>query len=745
VRDAPAALDMIAEALAFVVPGDSTGLLDVNSAASDLEGLIATLSPGVWAGSVSALRQLIDAVMDGGAVFTVDAIAGLEEWHASTIDLISALEAGDSPPVPPEAWTSRANRNESSAHVQAGASEEMADPDEAVMSDGTAEITLDLAADEELIAEFHSESLDLLVDIEQGVLKLEENPSESGTIDTIFRAFHTFKGGASILRMEPVAAVAHELETLLDAIRKKRLVINKAIIDVILEGADFLTSTTSAIGERLQGDRTDLTIVVHTASIIDRAKRAVSGELADAAASSLPEVPAAGEPVDEPDAMAMVVWASEEHLPVVNPAAGSKVVVVPAPEAPKASLDFVGNLRQEETGDRRDFQIRSTVGSVKVDTEKLDNLVNLVGELIIAQSMVVEDPAVVGLTSLGLSRSLRELGRVTGELQRNAMSLRMVPVGSVFQKMVRLVRDLGHSTHKSVQLILEGEEVELDRNIVDKIGDPLIHIIRNAVDHGIELPTERVASGKPETGTVRLSATHRRGGICIRIEDDGAGLDAGRILAKAVDLGFVPADANLTENEVFNLIFLAGMSTAAVVTDLSGRGVGMDVVRENIETLRGKIEIESSPGVGTVFTILLPLTLAIIDGLLIGAGDDRYIIPTLSVREAFKLVSDMLSSVHGRSEMIRVRGQQVPLVRLNRCLGIEEHSETSADGIVVVLESGEATRAVLVDQLYGKQEVVIKSIGKIFERQVLVSGGAILSDGRVGLMLDVEKLIKMNF
>ena len=744
-RDAPAALDMIAEALAFVVPGDSTGLLDVNSAASDLEGLIATLSPGVWAGSVSALRQLIDAVMDGGAVFTVDAIAGLEEWHASTIDLISALEAGDSPPVPPEAWTSRANRNESSAHVQAGASEEMADPDEAVMSDGTAEITLDLAADEELIAEFHSESLDLLVDIEQGVLKLEENPSESGTIDTIFRAFHTFKGGASILRMEPVAAVAHELETLLDAIRKKRLVINKAIIDVILEGADFLTSTTSAIGERLQGDRTDLTIVVHTASIIDRAKRAVSGELADAAASSLPEVPAAGEPVDEPDAMAMVVWASEEHLPVVNPAAGSKVVVVPAPEAPKASLDFVGNLRQEETGDRRDFQIRSTVGSVKVDTEKLDNLVNLVGELIIAQSMVVEDPAVVGLTSLGLSRSLRELGRVTGELQRNAMSLRMVPVGSVFQKMVRLVRDLGHSTHKSVQLILEGEEVELDRNIVDKIGDPLIHIIRNAVDHGIELPTERVASGKPETGTVRLSATHRRGGICIRIEDDGAGLDAGRILAKAVDLGFVPADANLTENEVFNLIFLAGMSTAAVVTDLSGRGVGMDVVRENIETLRGKIEIESSPGVGTVFTILLPLTLAIIDGLLIGAGDDRYIIPTLSVREAFKLVSDMLSSVHGRSEMIRVRGQQVPLVRLNRCLGIEEHSETSADGIVVVLESGEATRAVLVDQLYGKQEVVIKSIGKIFERQVLVSGGAILSDGRVGLMLDVEKLIKMNF
>lgn len=381
---------------------------------------------------MSALRQLIDAVMDGGAVFTVDAIAGLEEWHASTIDLISALEAGDSPPVPPEAWTSRANRNESSAHVQAGASEEMADPDEAVMSDGTAEITLDLAADEELIAEFYSESLDLLVDIEQGVLKLEENPSESGTIDTIFRAFHTFKGGASILRMEPVAAVAHELETLLDAIRKKRLVINKAIIDVILEGADFLTSTTSAIGERLQGDRTDLTIVVHTASIIDRAKRAVAGELADAAASSLPEVPAAGEPVDEPDAMAMVVWASEEHLPVVNPAADSKVVVVPAPEAPKASLDFVGNLRQEETGDRRDFQIRSTVGSVKVDTEKLDNLVNLVGELIIAQSMVVEDPAVVGLTSLGLSRSLRELGRVTGELQRNAMSLRMVPVGSVF-------------------------------------------------------------------------------------------------------------------------------------------------------------------------------------------------------------------------------------------------------------------------------------------------------------------------
>lgn len=753
-REAPALINLLAEGLAFVSPGLDAGLLDLNAVATDLEDLIITLAPGPWADGVAVLRGWINDVVQGDAVFTAPLINQLGHWHTWVTDLIEALEDGEPLPALPLDW--EAGGEPTYEHPSSADSDRLIARDHDPESEHTpasegSEITLDMGADEELLAEFYSESLDLLADIEQGVLKLEENPSEAGTIDTIFRAFHTFKGGASILRMEPVAAVAHELETLLDAIRKKQLVINRSIIDVILEGADFLAGFSTAIGARLQDRSIAPTFAVETDAIIDLARNAVAGELPEPSAM-LPEGQATSLPSVAMVGTALVDLGQNDIgsiLPSVivappSPVSSPVIALTPEPK-PRASAVTAPKPERTDAAERQDFQVKNVVGSVKVDTEKLDSLVNLVGELIIAQSMVVEDPAVVGLSSLGLSRSLRELGRVTGELQRNAMSLRMVPIGGVFQKMGRLVRDLSMSQHKSVQLLLEGEDVELDRNIVDKIGDPLVHLVRNAVDHGIEPPEERSALGKRENGTVRLSAIHRRGGICIRIEDDGRGLNADRIYAKAVDLGIIPAAASLTETEIFNLIFLPGMSTAAVVTDVSGRGVGMDVVRENIQTLRGQIEIESKRGVGTVFTILLPLTLAIIDGLLVGAGEDRYIIPTLSVRESFKPTPDMLSSVHGRSEMIRVRGQQVPLIRLNRCLGTESEATSAADGIVLVLEAGDAIRALQVDHLFGKQEVVIKNIGKIFERQVLVSGGAILADGRVGLLLDVEKLIKMNF
>ena len=397
----------------------------------------------------------------------------------------------------------------------------------------------------------------------------------------------------------------------------------------------------------------------------------------------------------------------------------------------------------EPKGTRDAGHAGSGGGFVKLDTEKLDALVNLVGELVIAQSMVVQNPDVQGITSLQLSRSLRQLSRVTSELQRNAMSLRMVPIRGLFQKMSRLVRDLGVLQGKQVQLVLEGEETELDRNIVEKMSDPLIHMIRNAVDHGLEHAASRIAAGKPATGTIRLSAAHQRGGIVIRIQDDGRGLDAERILAKAVDRGLVHSDTVLTQAEVYALIFLPGFSTVETVTELSGRGVGMDLVLDHIQTLRGKVEIESEAGRGTTFTILLPLTLAIIDGLLVGIGDDRYIIPTLSVCESFRPRAGMISTVHERGEMISVRGRQTPLLRLGNHLGVKSRSATLEEGIIVVVESGGASRALFVDQLIGKQEVVIKSLGRAFENQNLVAGGAVLGDGWVGLILDVDTLVKL--
>jgi two-component system chemotaxis sensor kinase CheA len=419
--------------------------------------------------------------------------------------------------------------------------------------------------------------------------------------------------------------------------------------------------------------------------------------------------------------------------------AESPAAAVQAPALPAESL-----AAAEPAKAAREASAPAAGGSfVKLDTEKLDSLVNLVGELVIAQSMVIQDPDVQSINSLRLSRSLRQLSRVTSELQRNAMSLRMVPIRGLFQKMTRLVRDLGVHQGKQVQLVLEGEETELDRNIVEKMSDPLIHMIRNAVDHGLEHSADRSARGKSSVGTIRLSAAHQRGGIVITIQDDGRGLNPDRILSKAIERGLVHADANLSLQEIHALIFLPGFSTADSITELSGRGVGMDVVRDHIESLRGKIEIESSLGQGTTFSVLLPLTLAIIDGLLVRVGDDRYIIPTLSVCESFRPRDGMISTVHERGEMVSVRGRQTPLLRLGNYLGVKSHAATLEEGIIVVVESGNSSRALFVDQLIGKQEVVIKSLGRAFESQNLVAGGAVLGDGWVGLILDVDTLVRL--
>jgi two-component system chemotaxis sensor kinase CheA len=297
---------------------------------------------------------------------------------------------------------------------------------------------------------------------------------------------------------------------------------------------------------------------------------------------------------------------------------------------------------------------------------------------------------------------------------------------------------------KQVELALEGEDTELDRTIVEEISDPLIHMIRNSVDHGIEKPEVRLKSGKPAKGTVILKAFHRGGNIVIEIKDDGAGLNRERILAKAVEQGLVNQDEQLSESQIFSLILRPGFSTAEKVTDVSGRGVGMDVVRRNIEKLRGKIEIQSVEGEGSKFSIYLPLTLAIIDGLLVGVGEHRYIFPTLSVCESFQTTSDMIKTVQGRGEVVSVRGQLRPLLRLNDHLGIESASSETANSVIVMLESGHETRCVLVDQLLGKQEVVIKSLGEVFRGNRCMAGAAILGDGRIGIILDPQALVHLD-
>jgi len=363
--------------------------------------------------------------------------------------------------------------------------------------------------------------------------------------------------------------------------------------------------------------------------------------------------------------------------------------------------------------------------------------------LVIAQSMVVQHPDMVASGDSDLSRAVGQLRGITSDLRRTAMALRMVPIRATFQKMARLVRDLAVQQGKEIQLVLEGEDTELDRTVVDDLADPLVHMIRNSADHGVETPAERAAAGKPPEGTITLRASHRGGFVVVEVMDDGRGLDPGRILAKAVERGIVAPGEKVDRRQALELIFAPGFSTAERVTDLSGRGVGMDVVRRNVERLRGKIEIDSTPGAGTRFTISLPLTLAIIEAVIVGVGPERYVIPTLSVRESFRPRPGQVSTVQGKGEMVSLRGRLTPLLRLGDHLGVPPRARDCTEGIVVVVEAGSQARCLLVDELLGKQEVVIKSLGDLFARQPDFAGAAILGDGRIGLILNTAYLVKL--
>ena len=362
---------------------------------------------------------------------------------------------------------------------------------------------------------------------------------------------------------------------------------------------------------------------------------------------------------------------------------------------------------------------------------------DMVGELVIAQS-ILNNKSQAGSAGLGRAASeLLQMARITTEVQRCAMSMRMMPIGPLFQKNAKMVRDLARRSGKQVSLEISGESTELDKSIAEELADPLVHMIRNALDHGIETPDERAAAGKPPTASLRIAAEHQSGQILISISDDGRGLDPERIRRKAVQKGVIEENAPLSEEEVFRLIFAPGFSTAEKITDISGRGVGMDVVRQHVESLRGHIGIESQLGKGTTFLIHLPLTLAIIEGLVILVGTHRYIVPLFSVREMLKPTRDMLFTVQGRQEMIMVRGSLLPLIRLHKRFEIAPRSEDVCEGLLVICEFANKVFCLFVDDLLGRQEVVIKSLDEAFKEVKGLAGSAILGDGGIGLILDV--------
>jgi len=361
----------------------------------------------------------------------------------------------------------------------------------------------------------------------------------------------------------------------------------------------------------------------------------------------------------------------------------------------------------------------------------------MVGEMVIAQTILSHNPAVRAARDARLEGDLSQLTRITGEVQRCAMIMRMTPISGLFQKTARLVRDLARRAGKNVVFEMSGEQTELDKTIAEELSDPLLHMVRNALDHGIEGVAERIAAGKGPEAQLRLFAQHQAGQIVVGISDDGRGLDPAKILKKAVERGLVKADASLSDKEIYQLIFEPGFSTAEKITDISGRGVGMDVVRKHVEKLRGRIEITSAINKGTTFFLHLPLTLAVIEGLVVLVGDNRYIIPIFSIHELMRPTADLLFTVTGRDEMVLIRGELLPIIRLHNRLGITPTTLNPCEGLLIIAESGTKRFALFVDDLMGRQEVVIKSLGETFKRNSSLAGCAVLGDGRVGLILDM--------
>ncbi|MDF4001880.1 chemotaxis protein CheA [Luteibacter sp. PPL552] len=640
---------------------------------------------------------------------------------------------------------------------------------------------------------FHEESLDGLDAMEQALLALDEGAEDPELINVVFRAAHSIKGGAATFGFNDVAAFTHVAENLMDEVRSGRRPMEKAVVELLLRSGDIIRDMLSlqmagqpgATAES-QALLAELSAMVSggTAAPV-AAKAAAPAEAVEGwdiafrpfdyllktgndPARMFRELEALGPLTTTVDASKLPAladmdptasylaytlrldagakraavegvfdWVDGDCDLAVTPRVAAAPTAAPAPVAPVAASAAPRAVREVAAS--------SEASSVRVGIEKIDMLINLVGELVITQAMLTQFDDGVDASQLEMFRhGLAQLGRHTRELQESVMSIRMLPISTVFNRFPRLVRDLAQKLDKKVVLDLRGETTELDKTVLEKIGDPLVHLVRNAIDHGLEGPAKRTAAGKSDTGTLRMEAFHRGGSIVVEVGDDGAGLNREAIVAKAIQRGIIASGEGMSDDAVAELIFEAGFSTAAATTDLSGRGVGMDVVRRNVMDLGGTVSIRSVYGKGTTFTITLPLTLAIIDGLTAAVGSETYIVPLVSIVESVQVKADAVRSVVGGGELFRFRDEWLPIVRLFDVFGCEGERRAIQDGIVIVVE-GEGTRiGLFADELIGQQQAVVKSLEANYRRVVGISGATILADGSVALITDIAGLVRLQ-
>ncbi len=614
-----------------------------------------------------------------------------------------------------------------------------------------------LTGDPELLADFIQEAIEHLDTADTHLLKIETAPDDENAVNAVFRAFHTIKGVAGFLELSDIQRLAHQAENLLDAARKNEITLDGPRLDATFESVDMMKRLVEFVREALTAGSLLERDAEH-AALIDRIVRLMKQDGPDGmsttqsdSADELPstnddQLPENAAPKDASPATSAAIEAGTETGHPARQAGTSTAsertpCQTPMPEAPKPITGGESPSAQSPAGASKAIKVKETV---KVDSTRLDTLVDSIGELVIAEAMVTQSPELHEVGSGRLSRLLGHLNKITRELQEMATSLRMVPVRSTFQRMARLARDTAKKTKKEVNFVMVGEDTELDKTVVDVIGDPLVHMVRNAIDHGIEPSVEdRVQRGKPPVGKVELRAFHKGGSIYIEIEDDGRGLDKQRILEKAKERDLLREGTVLSDNEIFNLVLEPGFSTAATVSDVSGRGVGMDVVKKNIQKMRGQIEIRSTQGEGTVFSIRLPLTLAIIDGMVVRVGSQRYALPLLPITRMLRPSEHDLPRVFEQGEMLTLPDGLIPLHRVHRLFDIEDAETDPAKTSVVVVEHEGYRVGLMVDELLGQQQIVIKTLGSTLKNVQGIAGGAIMPDGRVGLIIDIDGLIQI--
>jgi len=637
---------------------------------------------------------------------------------------------------------------------------------------------------------FHEESLDGLDAMEQALLALDEGAEDPELINVVFRAAHSIKGGAATFGFTDVAAFTHVAENLMDEVRSGRRPMEKAVVELLLRSGDTVRDmlSLSMAGQPAATAESQALLAELSAMVSGAPVAAPVAVKAAAPVEAIEGWDIAFRPFDyllktgndparmfrELEAMGpLSVTCDASKLPALadmdaessylgwtlHLAAGAKRAAVEGvfdwvdgdceltatPRIAAAAPVAAAAAAPAAPRAVREPAVNSESSSVRVGIEKIDTLINLVGELVITQSMLTQFNDGVDASQLEMFRQgLAQLGRHTRELQESVMSIRMLPISTVFNRFPRLVRDLAQKLDKKVVLDMRGETTELDKTVLEKIGDPLVHLVRNAIDHGLEVPAKRQAAGKGDTGTLRMEAFHRGGSIVVEVADDGAGLNREAIVAKAVSRGIIASGDHMSDDAVADLIFEAGFSTAAATTDLSGRGVGMDVVRRNVMDLGGTVSIRSVEGKGTTFTITLPLTLAIIDGLTAAVGEETYIVPLVSIVESVQVKPDAIRSVAGGGELFRFRDHWLPIVRLFDAFGCAGQRRAIDDGIVIVVE-GEGSRiGLFVDELIGQQQAVVKSLEANYRRVTGISGATILADGSVALIADVAGLVRLQ-